>query len=113
MDKVRLQRAVRNVIAMNPKGVSRLAVPALTMKRFGFMYENEVRIVVCSPAAEDSPTTATSKPDPHRTLKGVALDCIEKIQIDPYLPRWQGKELVNLFKQSLRVEAQVTQASSY
>ena len=85
------------------KNVARYAVPALSLKRAGFSYENELRICAISERQGDPP--------PHVTIRNVDSSHFTTIQIDPYLSPWQADEIATLFRERLIVSAKVSQST--
>ncbi len=85
------------------KNAERYAVPALTLKRSGFGYENEIRICALSTAV-DAPVAT------HITLNNLDVDRFDSLLIDPYMNPWHAQELVALFKTQLGIKAAVDQS---
>ena len=103
MDERPMLREVNRLLRDPPKAGSELAMQALAMKRSGFAYENELRICLVSPRRSDPP--------PVQRLRGLKVDRIKSLQIDPYLPPWQADELRALFETRLGIKAKVEQSA--
>lgn len=85
------------------KNVARYAVPALSLKRAGFSYENELRICAISERQGDPPS--------HLMIRNLDVSRFTTIQIDPYLSSWQASEIAALFHEQLKVGAKVSQST--
>ncbi len=72
----------------DPKNVSRLAVPALLMKRVGFHFENEVRVLVAC---------ATSEPATEFVELAVEDHAIVELMINPYFREVVAQELLHKY----------------
>lgn len=82
----------------NAKPSSQHAKRALLMKRNGFAFENEIRISYFSAIKDDSKFI---------TAKEVPCTLIDRVLVDPYLGSWQAKEICRIFKDVLKVSADV------
>ncbi len=110
LDEPDLRRAVRKLRAGRsaaPAAATLLAdaMRALSMKRAGFAYENELRVCLLSEGGRE--------PAPHRTLTGLASDRIKSVLIDPYLPAWQAGELRRLLVESIGLPATRVRQSGF
>lgn len=102
LDERPLRRAVANLVAAAPAATASEAMRALTLKRSGFAYENEIRLCLL--------TRRQNQPPPVLRLRGVRTDAVRSLQFDPYLPAWQAEELRRVFKERLGVKAQLAQS---
>jgi hypothetical protein len=99
----RITEEVRRLESTPPaKKVGRYAVPALTLKREGFSYENEVR--VCIMADKDARSM------PSIQLANVTPENICRVLIDPYMPSWQAREIKSLLVNQVGVGVPVEQS---
>ncbi len=110
LDERDLRRVVRELRAKRvaPPTAAALraeAMRALSLKRAGFAYENELRVCLLSEGARD--------PAAHRTLTGLASDKVRSVLIDPYLPAWQADEIRRLLVDSIGLPAARVRQSGF
>lgn len=103
MDERPMLREVNKLLRDPPKAGGEAAMQALAMKRSGFAYENELRVCLLSPRRSDPP--------PVQLLRGLKVDRIRSLHLDPYLPAWQAEELRALFETRLGIKAKVAQSA--
>jgi hypothetical protein len=87
---------------------------ALLMKRWGFRFENEIRVACFRPAKGSStaPDGAVAKAIQSTAVaKGVPANTIGALLIDPYLAEWQSKELIRLFESKLKAPFKIKRSS--
>lgn len=96
--------AVQKLLDAPPKGVSSNAMRPLLMKRRGFAFENEVRVIACPQSVVNPPECITVADFPWRKAT-------KRILLDPYLPLWQCDEIAHLFVKKLRVGVPVARSS--
>lgn len=92
-----VQRVIND--AGSGRAVSSRAAKALFYKRKAFDHESELRVVLTR--KNDGKNSASMQ------LKGFDRDLITRILIDPYIPEWQSKVLIELFKKSLGFNGRV------
>lgn len=101
LDAPAIRREVARVGKMGSKSTSQNAMRVLTMKRFGFASENEVRLCYF-PGGGVAPAVCTAS--------GIDPARVDRMLIDPYLKPWQASELVKLFKDELKMPFEVRQS---
>jgi hypothetical protein len=101
LDERPLQRAVAKLRADPPPPTAAQAMRALTLKRSGFAYENELRLCLL--------LRRQAVPPAVHVLRGVRTERIRSLQFDPYLPAWQAAELGRMFGQ-LGLRARIGQS---
>ena len=79
------------------------AMPALLAKRAGFAFENEIRFAFLPNRTQGEMRFVT--------VKGFPSQKLQRILIDPYLPKWQADELVRLFRGRVSAQCKVEQSS--
>jgi hypothetical protein len=102
LDERRLQRAVTKLKHNPPVATAAQAMRALTLKRAGFAYENELRLCLL--------LRRQAAPPPVLVLEGIKFARVRSLQFDPYLPAWQAEQLRHLFQRSLGVKARIAQS---
>ena len=102
LDERPLRRAVDALAKAPPKSVAREAMRALTLKRSGFAYENELRLCLLG--------RPRSAPAPVVVLRDLRIERLRSIQLDPYLPSWQAEELRRMFAPLVGKDTEVRQS---
>lgn len=102
-DERDFQRELKRLKLATIKATANDAMRALAMKRSGFAYENEVRICLVS--------ARKAEPAPIQLVRGMSVEKIKSISIDPYLPAWQAEEIRRLLVERMGVSAKVRQSA--
>lgn len=105
LDERDLRRIVKRLRQTPPRPTAAEAMRALTLKRAGFAYENELRLCLL--------TQGRSEPALFRTLTGLKRERVKSVQIDPYLPAWQAEELRRLLVEGLGLDPKRVRQSQF
>ncbi len=105
LDEPQLRRAVKRLRDAPPKPGAGEAMRALTLKRAGFAYENELRLCLL--------TSTRSEPASFRILTGLRREKVKSVQIDPYLPAWQAEELCGLLVNGIGLDPRRVRQSRF
>ena len=103
LDERPLRRAVDALAKGSSKPAAREAMRALTLKRSGFAYENELRLCLLG--------RPRSAPPPVVLLRDLRMERLRSVQIDPYLPSWQAEELRRMFAPLVGQDTEVRQST--
>lgn len=96
-----IREEVERIKASGDKVVSQRAMRVLMMKRFGFAFENEIRVCFLPMRG--------LKPDVWKA-SGFRRDKVARLLVDPYLKPWEAGQIVALFKDVLGVPFPVSQS---
>lgn len=103
MDPPIIRKSVDRLLKAAPKPTMNNAMPALLMKRSGFIFENEIRIAGFPANRSDQPTVLTVHDFP--------VSAFNRILLDPYLPQWQTDVLTKLFEEKTNARIPVERSS--
>jgi hypothetical protein len=105
-----LRRAVDELVIGKPKMVSRLAMPAVLMKRDGFMFENEIRVCFSAGSLTTDPRTDNLRVNTTRTVSGLSKEIVTHVLLDPYASKPVAASWTRLLKESCGLACDVTQS---
>lgn len=103
MEPPAIRKSVDQIVKAAPKPTMNNAMPALLMKRSGFIFENEIRVATFPGVQADRAGVFTARDFP--------VDTISRILVDPYLPKWQADALISLFKKKVPSGIRVERSS--